>query len=165
MRIKNNLLKIKETNKKIKDKIIFFSFFFLYLIINVLINKLHITYKTVFLFEKTFFLTFVLLNVIIAFLFGIIINLLRYRIKESKEVRKKIGLAPAGIIVGILGGACPGCFAGLLPLIFSLIGVSFSLLSLPLNGLEILLLSIILMILSIYYFTKEPKSCKIKTNI
>jgi len=160
-----NFRKIKDANKTKKDIFIFFLSFFLYIILTVVVNKVYITYKTLFLFEKTYFLTFVFLTIIISFLFGIIVNLLRKRLKDSRDVRKSIGLAPAGVVVGILGGACPGCVSGLLPLVFAFFGFSFSLLSLPLNGLELLLFSIILMVISLYYLTKEQKSCKVKKPI
>ena len=161
MNLNLHLLKIIDANKTKKDKLIFILSSFFYLISIIIVNKVYITYKTLFLFEKTFFITFIFINIIIAILFGIIINLLRKRIKDSKEIRQKIGLAPVGVFLGILGGACPGCVTGLLPLILSLFGISFSLLSLPFNGLELLLLSIILMIVSIYYLTKEQRVCKI----
>ena len=65
-----------------------------------------------------------------------------------------------GIFAGVLGGACPGCFVGLFPAVLGLFGVTASLSVLPFYGLEIQAASIVLLIVAIFFLTKETV-CKV----
>jgi len=105
---------------------------------------------------------FITLNLLIAVFFAITINLVIYRYKESKKVRKHAGLAPVGALLGILGGMCPGCFAGLFPTIFALLGITTTLTVLPLFGAELLLFALILMGLSIWFLSNDQIMCTIQ---
>lgn len=55
MNLNLHLLKIIDANKTKKDKLIFILSSFFYLISIIIVNKVYITYKTLFLFEKNFF--------------------------------------------------------------------------------------------------------------
>ena len=63
--------------------------------------------------------------------------------------------------MGILGGACPSCFVGLFPAVIGLFGISASLSSLPLFGIEIQVVSAILLLLSLFFLTGN-NVCTIK---
>ena len=65
------------------------------------------------------------------------------------------------MFAGLIGGACPGCFAGIFPAILGLFGSTGTLGILPFNGLEIQAVTILIIIFSVYMLTK-PMTCKVK---
>src|SRR3989344_5794789 len=66
-----------------------------------------------------------------------------------------------GVVGGLVGGACPGCIAGFLPAMLGLFGVvGFSLYNLPFRGLEIQVLSIVLLIIGSLLLSRDL-TCKI----
>lgn len=138
----------------------FILIIFIYLGINFFINDLSGTAPVLFNFNLNVIIPFLILNLIIAILVGISINLVWLKFKEYKFVNKEHGLTFFGVFIGLMGGACPGCFVGLFPAFIGLFGVTASLSSLPLFGLELQLISLGLLILSIYLLTNEVV-CKI----
>jgi hypothetical protein len=116
-----------------------------------------VTFPTLFTsFKPIFLIPFLLLNfLIIPFLVSITIILLVGKIKDLKYISKTKGTAPVvAIFATLLGGACPGCFVGLFPAFIGLFGTTLALGSLPLGGLEIQLVSGIILIFSINYLGK-----------
>lgn len=165
---------MKTRIKKIKNVIIkrpyvfyFIIIFLTYLGINILLNKTYITFPTIFKSYKILFLIpFILLNLITAFLVGININLIIVKFKELKLINDikgttRGGIVSLGIFGGLLGGACPGCFVGLFPAFLGLFGITMTLGNLPLHGLEIQIISSIILIISLFLLTKENK-CKVE---
>lgn len=142
--------------------LIFTIIFFVYLVVNIFVNQLYITGFDVLLeFRKSFLIPFFLLNIFIAFLVPLAVNLSIIKFKELKKINSVGGGAGfLGIFGGLLGGACPGCFAGLFFVFLGLFGVTASLSILPFYGLEILVISIILLIVSIWILTNKA-TCKI----
>lgn len=149
----------------------FFSFILIavgYLIINGLVNKT-ITNNLAVLktYSLPFLIPYIVLNILVAVLTGITINLAVMKIKELREFRevqkvnKAGGVAAVGVFTGLLGGACPGCFVGLFPAVAGLFGISASLGVLPLYGLELQILSAVLLGGAVLLLTRNPL-CKIK---
>nr|MBI4156533.1 hypothetical protein [Candidatus Woesearchaeota archaeon] len=134
--------------------------------INILINKTFITLPTLFTsYRLSFAIPFIALSLITALLVAVNVNLIIIKFKELKKMNKKVnagvgGMGALGIFGGILGGACPGCFVGLFPAFLGLFGITASLSILPLYGLEIQILSSILLTMSIFLLTRE-NICKI----
>ena len=130
----------------------FIVIFLLYIIINIFINQLYVT---------GFDVLFELLNIFIALLVPLTINLSIIKFKELRNINSAgSGAGFLGLFGGFLGGACPGCFAGLFPVFLGLFGVTASLSILPFYGLEILAASIVLLIISVWVLTNET-TCKI----
>ena len=103
--------------------------------------------------------TFFLLAVI-ALLFGVYVSLLAFKIKlrcKGKGIIVSI-FGGSGLIVGLFGAGCPMCGAAL----FALFGAPLALFFLPFKGIELRLLSIILLSLSIYLRSRSLIECKIK---
>lgn len=151
----------------IKEKPILFSIsFIIFIALNSLLNKTYITLSNFFSSYKFLFaITFALVNLlIIPFLVAATVTLTTQRVIELKTISKKKGLLGIiGTFFAILGGACPGCFAGIFPAILGLFGFAINLSILPLKGLELSFISIILLIIALYYLSKDI-SCKIKTK-
>jgi len=103
------------------------------------------------------------LNVIVALLLGINISLLIYRLKEYTANKTSSTMSGFGIFAAALANGCPGCFAGLFPLILSIFGISATLSILPFNGLELQALSATLLGASIFFLAGTSKNvCEIK---
>ena len=117
-----------------------------------------------YLFTSTHFFSFVIpfiiFNFLVAFLVALNLNLVIIKFREFRIVNKTGGVTAVGIFLGFLGGACPGCFAGILPAIVGIFGSTFVLNDLPLNGLEIQVASALILVLSTYLLTRE-KVCKV----
>ena len=120
-----------------------------------------ITIPTLFNNNLKIIIPFVVFTFLIALLVGLVINLVIIKFKELKHVNKVSGLAAVGLFGGLLGGACPSCFVGLFPAFLGLFGVTASLSSLPLFGLEIQIGSILLLLISVYFLTKNSV-CEVK---
>ena len=103
------------------------------------------------------------LNIIVALLLGINISLLVYRLKSYATDKKSSTMSGVGIFAAALANGCPGCFAGLFPLVLSVFGISATLSILPFNGLELQALSVALLGTSIFFLASSNKNvCKIK---
>lgn len=95
----------------------------------------------------------VILSTIISALFGLYAALAVFKkniTKKMKSGKDKVG-SLAGMISGIAASGCPTCGSPIL----GLIGIPFGLASLPLQGIEIKVLSAIFMLLSVYYISKN----------
>ena len=101
--------------------------------------------------------------IIISIFLGMLVSIITYRtklIKQTQQPEKKIGLlATVGIFLGILAPGCAACGIGLL----SLLGLSTAVLSfLPFHGLEISILSILILGFAIYSISKGVLECKLE---
>jgi len=162
MSLRGRLERIYASSFRSKNLFYFFILFFLYLAITTTINKFYIILPGLLHNNLWITIPFITLNILIAILFAITINLSIYRYKESKKIRKHAGLAPVGVFLGVLGGMCPGCFAGLFPTFFALFGITTTLTIFPLFGAELLLLALILMGLSIWFLSNDQTMCTIQ---
>lgn len=153
--------------RKIKNAILrkpfLFSFIFLfYIFINIFLNQTYTLIPMYKNFAKTFLIPYLFFNfLLIPFLVALTINLTVLKFKELKTLHG--GFASGGIFAGVLGGACPGCFAGLFPAFLGLFGITATLGNLPLFGLEIQILSFILLSIAIIFLTRDLK-CEIPFN-
>jgi hypothetical protein len=77
------------------------------------------------------------------------------RIKSRQIGKGSIGIF--GAFLGIFTSACTICY----PLVLTLLGVPAALAVLPFGGLEVQALSILLLLLSIYFLSKECKKCRV----
>lgn len=159
---KDRLLRVKAANFKRPYSYFLIIFSLLYLFVNSVLNGFFVIFPTLFDSNLLIIVPFLVLNLIVALLFGVVLNLMVYRFREAERFRKKAGLAPVGIFAGLLGGMCPGCFAGLFPSVLALFGISVTLGSLPLFGAEFLIVAIVLMLLSVYFLAETQVSCEIK---
>jgi len=143
-----------------KPFIFYFIFvFFAYILFNIYINETYVTFPVLFIAYRTWFLTpFLLFNfLIIPSLVALTFNLSIVKFREAKLLASNGGesVGVIGMIAGILGSACPGCFAGLFPAFIGLFGISATLGNLPLLGLEIQLVSAVFLVIAIKMLTND----------
>ena len=125
----------------------------------------HIYEKSIVLYSQLFGIGFTLvtlvLNLAIAIFFGIYIALLFYKkeVVKNKSISDKI-TGIGGTAAAILASGCPACG---LPL-FAFLGFGAFISYLPYKGIEIKIISLILLLISIYLITKNIEknlACKI----
>lgn len=162
MEWENRKKKIKKALLEKPYVFIFLIVFIGYLGLNAWINDFEVTSGVLFTNYYTgFIVPFLILMVLVGGLTALTVNLVLVKYVELKMLAGVSGFAGVGVFVGLLGGACPGCFAGLFPAFVGLFGVSATLGNLPLYGLEIQILSIGLLMISVFFLTSETK-CKVK---
>ena len=98
-------------------------------------------------FSGTFLNSFLL--IITSFLVGINISIIVYGYLNGDVVSSKGGVV--GSFLGMLGAGCAACGSALLATVFSVSSVASTLSILPLHGSEILILSIIILSISIFW--------------
>lgn len=90
----------------------------------------------------------ILLSLAIATFVSLNSILIYEKYKEKKKCRTQTLAGSIGAVGGLAVGVCPICLTGVLPLILGALGVSFSFFTLPLQGIEIQLLIIIILVIS-----------------
>ncbi len=157
-----------KTLEKIKDVTIrkpyiysFFIIILIYIAITIIINKFYTVFSYLISFNPKFVIPSLILNLIVAVLIAINVNLVYSKFREIRKIKSTPALTFFGAFSGMLGGLCPGCVTGLFPLIASIFGISLGLASLPFKGLEFQALAILLLVISISFLTKEG-TCKIR---
>jgi hypothetical protein len=91
------------------------------------------------------------LLVVVALLTGLDVAMATYHFREHGLDLQQGGAGAAGVILGTLGAGCAACGSAVLLGLLSLLGVSTSLLFLPLDGLEFALGALVVLTLSIYW--------------
>ena len=126
--------------------------FLIYIIINIILSGFYNTIPLILVYAKTvdwFKLSISLfLTLVIGALVAFNSVLIYIKYKERKKCK---GAATAGIgtVGGLIVGVCPLCVTGLIPLLFGLIGISFSFASLPFQGIEVQVLVVIILLVSL----------------
>lgn len=95
------------------------------------------------------------LSVIIAFLFAINVGLITLRFHQRTHLAKTCTTSVLGGMLGTLSLGCPVCGTGLLASTLGLVGIEGGLALLPFEGVELKVLSIVLLGLTLVWNTKE----------
>lgn len=133
--------------------------FLLYLLMNFLISGFYDTIPLIIAYANSVNWLKLGFSIILSLIIGILVAIngvyVYMKYKERKECAGGATAAGAGTIGGLITGFCPLCITGLFPLIFGLFGVSFSLASLPFQGIEIQLAVIVLLFVSLKMLNKS----------
>ena len=92
-----------------------------------------------------------LLLVAVSLLTGVDIAMATYHFREHGLDLQQGGAGAAGVLLGALGAGCAACGSAVLLGLLSLVGVSTTLLFLPLDGLEFAVGAVVVLTLSIYW--------------
>ncbi|MBV0901399.1 hypothetical protein [Haloarcula salina] len=101
------------------------------------------------------------LLVAVALLTGVDIALAAYHFREHGLDLQQGGAGAAGLLLGTLGAGCAACGSAVLLALLSLLGVSTSLLFLPLDGLEFAVGALVVLTLSIYWLAEGMRGGEI----
>lgn len=145
----------------------FLFVFWGYILFNELLNKTHVIFKRLYIdFNFLFSTAFIFINFLfVPLLVSLTLNLSFDKIKDLKYVIRSSGVFSfLGLFGVLLGGACPSCFIGLFPAVVGLLGLGFTLYDMPFHGLEIQILSSIVLIISLHYLTRDTTCILKKSN-
>ena len=133
--------------------------FLVYLSLDIILNGFYNTISLILVYAETvnwFKLGISLfLTLAIGYLIAFNSVLIYVKYKERKKCKKEFTLSSVGAIGGLVAGVCPLCVTGLIPLILSLAGVSFSLASLPFQGIEVQVLVVIILLVSLINLSRK----------
>ena len=133
--------------------------FLVYLSLNIILSGFYNTITLILVYAETvnwFKLGISLfLTLAIGFLIAFNSVLIYVKYKERKKCKKEFTLSSVGAIGGLVVGVCPLCVTGLIPLILGFIGVSFSLASLPFQGIEVQVLVVIILLVSLINLSRK----------
>ena len=120
------------------------------MLVNMMVSGFFHSIKPLFIYADTVNWTGLSISVVFSMIIGAFVAINGVAVWENYQVRKKCvegnALTGIGAVGGLMTGICPICIAGLFPLLFNLVGISFSFALLPLQGLEIQAGIIILLI-------------------
>lgn len=91
------------------------------------------------------------LLVVVAVALGINVAMVTYHFREHGLSLQQGGTSAVGAVLGALGAGCAACGSAILLGLLSLVGISTSLLWLPLDGLEFAVLALGVVLLSTYW--------------
>ena len=135
-----------------------FIILFFYIVLNVLISGFYKTFQLILRYSSTvnwFKLGFsLILTLAIGLLVSMNIVLWIIRYQERKRCASGKTLATIGTVGGLVTGVCPLCIVGLIPLILSALGITFSFASLPFGGIEVQVLVVIILLASLKLLSK-----------
>jgi len=157
----DNLKKVFENKKYVYisliTAVISFVVFYKLTLFNIAKNRLDL-YIMMWGWDYTYFS--LLSFFVIAVFFGIYLSLIIYKYNLFKQEKKRQGIAIGsfgfiGFVIGALGAGCPTCGAFLL----GLLGAPLALMYLPYKGMELRILSILILGIAIYFITKSLNKC------
>lgn len=133
--------------------------FLVYLGLNVILSGFYNTIPLILVYVKTVNWLKLGISLFLTLTTGALIAfnsvLIYVKYKERKKCKKELSLSSIGAIGGLVTGVCPLCVTGLIPLILGFIGVSFSLASLPFQGIEVQVLVVIILLVSLINLSRR----------
>ncbi len=133
--------------------------FLLYELLNILATGFHTTLYYAYLYRAQVNWLELGFSSFLALVIGVLVGLtsvsayLQY--KERQACREGTVLAGIGALGGLVTGFCPICTVSVIGLLFSTLGIGFSLGSLPFQGIEIQLLTIIILSVSLWFLERK----------
>ena len=138
------------------------AIFLFYLLMNLFISGFYDTIPLILAYSKTVnwpkLLISIILSIAIALLISINLTYLYISYKQRKSCRAEATATSIATLGGLITGFCPLCVTGIFPILFGLFGVTFSLASLPFQGIEVQLGIIVLLIISYKMLTKNKNN-------
>lgn len=152
------VLNLLKTRKYIIQGILFLITF---LFIFFMVDYLNMSYKEMTIRYGTYLVVInILLNIIMSFLSALMMNLSTAMVQVKVGTGKGANLGFFSVLFGILTYGCTSCVIAFL----AVIGISFSVTVLPLAGLPYKLISLLLILIGMWWIIREIKNgtCKIK---
>ena len=98
---------------------------------------------------------------LVAVLTGVNLTLAVYHLYEHGLNLRTGGAGTVGTVFAVLGAGCAACGSAVLVGLLSLFGASSALLLLPMEGFELLLVALVLLVLSIYWLAEGMRGGEI----
>jgi hypothetical protein len=151
-------LRLMKTRKLIIQGSLFFLAF---LVIYFVVDRLNMTYPEMI---ETYGLYLVIINIILnlimSFLSALLMNFSTAMVQLKGREGKASNFGFFSVVFGTLTYGCTSCVIAF----FASIGITFSVIALPLAGLPYKFVSLILILIGLFWIRKEiEKPCKIKS--
>ncbi len=169
----NNLRRALETIERVYSNTKYFYFtiissiiFFLIFYKLTLVNVANSDLKIFIMMQGANYSFFTFLSFwIIAILFSVYISIAIYRFNLIKSSGKKKGFLAnffgfTGFSAGVFGAGCPTCGS----IVFALFGAPLALMYFPFGGAELRVLSMIILLISIYILSRSSIKCDVKRD-
>jgi len=130
----------------------------LYFAMNLWINQFYDVLPLFLTYRLSFVIPYFVLTILIGIGVALNLTIIAYKLKQVLGVQKEVGMTAFGAVGGLLGGACPGCFVGLLPTVAGVFGITVTLSSLPFLGFEIQVPTLVVILITLYFVAK-PLTC------
>ena len=99
---------------------------------------------------------YIILSFLISILLGLWLTIMFYKFQCLKKIDLKHSVTSfLGLLLGVFGTGCSGCSFTLFSYFLSFFGLALGLAKLPLQGLELKILSLILLLVSNYFVLKN----------
>jgi hypothetical protein len=138
-------------------------FFLLFVLIYTIVDRLNMTYIDM-IAEYGLYLVVlnITLNVVMSLMSAALMNLSTAMVELKGKEGKASTFGTISVLFGILTYGCTSCVIAF----FASLGIAFSVIVLPLAGLPYKLVSLLLLIIGLYWIIKEIQhgKCKIKSS-
>ena len=133
--------------------------FLAYIVINIILSGFYNTIPLILVYAKTLNWFKLGISLFLTLIIGALIAfnsvLIYVKYHERKKCKKELTLSGVGAVGGLVTGVCPLCITGIIPLILGIFGVSFSLASLPFQGIEVQVLVIAVLFVSLINLSRK----------
>ena len=147
-----------------KPYFILFSLFLIgYFSLNLFINQFYEILPFFLSYNLVFVIPYFLLTTLIGIGVALNLTIVIYKLRQILGMKKEMGMTAFGAVGGMLGGACPGCFVGLLPALAGVFGLTVTLSSLPFLGFEIQIPTFLLVAATLFFVAK-PLTCNVEVK-
>ena len=151
-------IKLLKTKKLMVQGLLFFAFF---MVIYTMIDGFNLSYDTMSQEYGSYLVaTNILLNIAMAFLSALLLNLSTAMASLKGKDSKGSNLSFVSVLFGILTYGCTPCVIAF----FASVGIAFSVIALPLAGLPYKLISLLLIVIGILWTLREIKFGHCKVN-
>ena len=136
-------------------------FFFLFIFIYTLVDRLNMSYSEMSEKYGTFLVVLnIIMNIIMSLLSALLMNLSTSLVELKGREGKSSAFGAISVLFGILTYGCTSCIIAF----FASIGIAFSVIALPLAGFPYKLISLVIILIGLFWMTKEIQhgKCKIK---
>lgn len=136
----------------------FLGIFLSYLVLNIFISGFNDTIPLIIVYASTINWVKLGISLVLTLAIGFLVALnavyvyILYR--ERKSCKEGKVFAGVGTVGGLIVGVCPLCVTGLVPLVLGFLGIGFSFASLPLQGIEIQIL-VVMVLLAGFWILKN----------
>ena len=151
-------IKLLKTKKLMVQGLLFFAFF---MVIYTMIDGFNLSYDAMSQEYGSYLVaTNILLNIAMAFLSALLLNLSTAMASLKGKDSKGSNLSFVSVLFGILTYGCTPCVIAF----FASVGIAFSVIALPLAGLPYKLISLLLIVIGILWTLREIKFGHCKVN-
>jgi len=151
-------LDLQLKKKYIIQAVIFFIFF---MVIYTTVDHLNMSYSNMAVTYGSYLVVLnIILNILMSFLSTLLMNLSTAMVELKGKEGKGTTFGFLSVLFGILTYGCTSCVIGF----FASIGIAFSVIALPLAGFPYKLISLVLVMIGLYWIIREIRygKCKIK---